>query len=65
MKLYCIAVLHKGETKVNPLASAHELSSFGYFQRSRYMYTNFSCADIFWCLHIVVGILNYAIMLIM
>uniref|UniRef100_A0A8W8NRQ7 Synaptobrevin-like protein YKT6 n=1 Tax=Magallana gigas TaxID=29159 RepID=A0A8W8NRQ7_MAGGI len=44
MKLYCIAVLHKGETKVNPLASAHELSSFGYFQRSSVKeFMDFTC----------------------
>ncbi|XP_052688203.1 synaptobrevin homolog YKT6-like isoform X2 [Crassostrea angulata] len=44
MKLYCIAVLHKGETKVNSLASAHELSPFGYFQRSSVKeFMDFTC----------------------
>lgn len=44
MKIYCIAVLHKGESKVNPLAAAHELSSFGYFQRSSVKeFMDFTC----------------------
>ncbi|XP_069140434.1 synaptobrevin homolog YKT6-like [Argopecten irradians] len=35
MKLYCLQVLYKnGDGKVNPLSASHELSSFGYFQRS-------------------------------
>ena len=35
MKLYCLAVLYKGEGKVTRLAVAHDVQSFGYFQRSR------------------------------
>lgn len=35
MRLYCLEVLYKNaDGKVNPLTASHELSSFGYFQRS-------------------------------
>lgn len=45
MRLYCIAVLYKGDDgKVNPLCAAHELSSFGYFQRSSIKeFMDFTC----------------------
>ncbi|XP_071492436.1 synaptobrevin homolog YKT6-like [Diadema antillarum] len=34
MKLYSISVLHKGISRVRVLKAVHDLSSFGYFQRS-------------------------------
>lgn len=34
MKLYSISIHHKGVTKVTILKAAHDLSSFGYFQKS-------------------------------
>ena len=39
MKLYALSVLFKvGEGKASRLVSTHELSSFGFFQKSRYNY---------------------------
>ncbi|XP_004615495.1 synaptobrevin homolog YKT6 [Sorex araneus] len=34
MKLYCLSVLYKGEDKAVLLKSAHDVSSFSFFQRS-------------------------------
>lgn len=36
MKLFSLSILYKGQDKVNKLCAAHDLSSFGYFQKSRY-----------------------------
>lgn len=36
MKLYAMTVLYKGaDNKVTRLAAAHDVQSFGYFQRGR------------------------------
>ncbi|KAL3864056.1 hypothetical protein ACJMK2_005765 [Sinanodonta woodiana] len=45
MKLYCLSVVSKSESGTAcPLAAAHELSSFGYFQRSSVKeFMDFSC----------------------
>ncbi len=40
VKLYSLSVLLK-EAKVKTLASAYDLQSFGYFQRSRFVNTGF------------------------
>lgn len=36
MKLYSLSILHKGATRANLLKAAYELTSFGFFQRSRW-----------------------------
>lgn len=36
MKLYSLSVLYKGATKANLLKAAYDLSSFSFFQRSRW-----------------------------
>ncbi|XP_017575163.1 synaptobrevin homolog YKT6-like [Pygocentrus nattereri] len=44
MKLLCLSVLYKGETKANLLKAAYELSSFGFFQKSSIQeFMTFTC----------------------